>query len=167
MHFIQNLQCVHALCGMAIIGVCLPVCCAVQVPDTTGKQSCKPHLVHNIIRENDILPFFHFLRLVLVTDILHTAWVARAEIWLVEIPGSLMLVLDTEGLDFKANNASEISFSVSMIQYSEPQVVVQGKLAVILHEVNDRACHWRAAAAASQPEQQLPTSTRPTGNPRS
>ena len=44
-----------------------------------------------------------------------------------------MLVLDTERLDFEANYAGEISFNVSVIQYSEPQVVVQGKRAIILH----------------------------------
>ena len=129
------------MCARVLLHDTLPVCaclyCAVQVPDSPGKYFCKPHLIYNIIGKNDILPFFHLLRFILVTYVLHTAWIAGAEVWLVEIPGSLVLVLDTEGLDFEANNAGEISFNISMIQYREPQVIVQGKLAIILHAINE------------------------------
>jgi len=91
------------------------------------------YLIHDIIGENDFLAFLHFLRIVLITDIFHAAWVASAQICFVFIPGAIILVLNAERLDFKANNSRQVSLNVTVVQDGEPQMVVQRQLAIILH----------------------------------
>jgi hypothetical protein len=126
------------------------------------------YLIHDVIGENDFLALLHFLRIVLIADVLHAAWVASAQVCFVFIPRSIILVLNAERLDFKANNSRQVSLNVTVIQDGEPQMVVQRQLAIILHATDALLLQLRKTAQSQlNAEGGLHTSMRPIGNPLS
>lgn len=91
------------------------------------------YLVIDIICEYDLFAFLDLLRIVLVTDSLHAAWIACRQAWLVIVPAAIILVLHTERLDLKANNSGQVCVGIPVVQYGEAKMVMQGKCAIILH----------------------------------
>ena len=94
------------------------------------------YLVIDIICKYDLLAFLDLLRVILVTDSLHAAWIACRQAWLVIVPAAIVLVLHAERLDLKANNSGQVSVGIPVVQNGEAKMIMQGKCSIILHTKN-------------------------------
>jgi hypothetical protein len=68
----------------------------------------------------------------------HAARVTRVQDRAGLVPGTLIGVLDTEGLHLKPNNASQVGLDILVVEDGEPQVVVKEELDLSLALMGQR-----------------------------
>jgi hypothetical protein len=85
------------------------------------------HTYHelDIVREDDLCAINNGLRRSIMGHVDHPPWVAGVEDWAGLVPGSLILVLDTERLDLEPNDAGQVCLGILVVKDGEAEVVVQ------------------------------------------
>jgi hypothetical protein len=86
----------------------------------------------DIIREDGLYALLHGLRRKVVRDVDHSPGVACVEHRADLIPWRLIIVLDAERLNLKANNARKVCHNVLVVKDGEAQMVVQEELDLCL-----------------------------------